>query len=231
MLKFLQDLNLIFPASGLSLRTIIFSLLLAFISGIIISFVYRKTNKGFSYEGSFNFTLIMVCLIITVIMITIGSNIALSLGLIGSLSIIRFRTAIKNSEDMAYLFWSIATGLAIGAQSYYMALACVVFIGLVIFFLSKFKFFVKANQDYVVVVRMLNTEILEDNLIIKLFDANNLKWKVRSSFADNNTKTKETTYSIYSKRGLDFEKLLDKIRDFKFVEKVSLLSPDTNLFI
>src|SRR3989338_4815325 len=140
----------------INITTVIFSMLFSFILGMIIALVYKRTNQGFSYDSSFGFTLVMVTVIVNSIMLTIGSNIALSLGLIGSLSIIRFRAAIKNTMDMAFLFWCIAVGLAIGASQYPIAIIVIILVGAIILLFNKSRFFFKANTDYIVTVNLDN---------------------------------------------------------------------------
>jgi uncharacterized membrane protein YhiD involved in acid resistance len=211
----------------IDLTTILWSLLLSFTLGVIIAFIYKKTNQGFSYDSSFGFTLVMITVIINSIMITIGTNIALSLGLIGSLSIIRFRTAIKNSMDMAFLFWCIAVGLAVGAFQYLTAIIVTIVVALVILAFNKSKFFFKANTDYVITVSLKS--IKHGKEIAKMLSDNRLKWQMKSSFSDE--ENSEITYSIYSKKKLDINDLLSEISDLPFVTNVSLLSPETNLYI
>ncbi len=94
---------------------ILLGLLIAFALGFIWATVYRKTHTGIAYTRGFFLSLILVPPIIAMIMMAIGSNVALSLGLVGSLSVIRFRTAIKDTKDMTFLFMAVAIGLTAGA--------------------------------------------------------------------------------------------------------------------
>lgn len=210
----------------ISWEQILISLILAFILGLLISLVYKKTNIGFSYESSFGFTLIMITIIIAAIMITIGSNVALSLGLIGSLSIIRFRTAVKNTANMAFLFWGIAEGLAVGAGQYTIAVISLLVIGVIILFISKIKLFSKANVDYIMVVSLKAEE--EEN-ISRILSGSGLRWEIKSRFI--NKSGGEITYSVYSRKAADLNGAISKINGLDSVESVSLLSPETNLFV
>lgn len=213
--------------TAISWEQVLVSLILAFVLGLLISLVYKKTNIGFSYESSFGFTLIMITVIISAIMLTIGSNVALSLGLIGSLSIIRFRTAVKNTANMAFLFWGIAEGLAVGAGQYAIAIISLVVIGAIIFVIGKTKLFSKANIDYIMVVALRPGA--EDKNISVVLDNAGLRWEIKSRMA--NKDGGEVTYSIYSKKSVSIEGLVNKINQFDSVESVSLLSPETNLFV
>lgn len=216
-----------YVTSNTEVQSVLLALLLSFVLGTIIALIYKHTNKGFSYESSFAFTLIMIAMIITAIMITIGSNVALSLGLIGSLSIIRFRTAIKNSIDMAYLFWIIAVGLASGAQNFPVAVATTLFIGGIVFVMNRWGGFFHVNTDYILVVQVKSKH--DGTSIPAIFADHHLAWKLKSSFV--NKEGSELTYSIFSKRKEDADEILREVNSLSSVHGASLLSPDTNLYI
>jgi len=220
--------------SGLTLALIVTALTTAFILGYFLSYVYRKTHSGFSYEASFNFTLVIITVVITVIMMVIGSNIALSLGLIGSLSIIRFRAVIKDTKDMAYLFWAIATGLSVGSGNYLMAFYSVIFISAVVIGLSKIDFEKATHTDYIMVVqRALGQGDSGDvSKVPEILDEHKVQWNIRSSLVDQSNLFSETTYSIsFNKASAPNQSnLVHEISDLKDISKVTMLSPQTNLF-
>ena len=218
----------------LTFALIFTALITSFIMAYIVSYVYRKTHTGFSYEASFNFTIILVTVIVTIIMMVIGSNIALSLGLIGSLSIIRFRAVIKDSKDMAYLFWAIATGLSVGSGNYLMAASSVFFVSVIVIVLSKMNFSQATHTDYIMVVQssLDQSDGKNGNMIPDILDQCEVKWNVRSSLVDRNNLYAETTYSIIFKKISTTipSALVDNISDLENVKKVTMLSPETNLF-
>ena len=113
---------------------------LGFLIGIVIAIVYRKTYRGVLYSPSFTMTLIMLTLITTPVVMCIGSNIALSMGMVGALSIVRFRTAVKDPLDTAYMFWALTMGILLGAEQYIIALVVVAGISVILFALNLFKF-------------------------------------------------------------------------------------------
>lgn len=115
-------------------------LLFGLITGVVISFVYKKTYRGVLYSPSFSLTLIMLTLITAPVVMAIGSNVALSMGMVGALSIVRFRTAIKDPLDTAYMFWSITMGILLGAGQYIISLVVVVCISIILLVLSYVKF-------------------------------------------------------------------------------------------
>ena len=118
--------------------------------GLIIAFVYRKTYRGVLFSPSFAITLVMLTLITTPVVMCIGSNIALSMGMVGALSIVRFRTAVKDPMDTAYMFWALTMGILLGAGLYLVALVVVAGIGLTMLVLSFVR--MKSPNTYLLVV-------------------------------------------------------------------------------
>jgi len=107
--KFLDNID------SVSIPDMILALILAFALGLLIFFVYKKTFRGVMYQSSFGVTLIALTLISTLVILAVSSNIVLSLGMVGALSIVRFRAAIKDPLDLAFLFWAIAVGIVLAA--------------------------------------------------------------------------------------------------------------------
>ena len=101
--------------SSVSLFDMALALALAFGLGVFIFLVYKKTYSGTMYQSSFGVTLIALAMITTLVILAVTSNVVLSLGMVGALSIVRFRTAIKEPLDIAFLFWSIAVGIVLAA--------------------------------------------------------------------------------------------------------------------
>jgi hypothetical protein len=102
--------------------SVVVTLALSLVLGLFVFFVYKKTFAGVIYSRSFNLSLIMVSMVTTLVMIPMSANIGLSLGMVGALSIVRFRTAVKDAIDTIYMFWSIAIGICLGANFYGVAL-------------------------------------------------------------------------------------------------------------
>ena len=125
------------PASWL---TIVFSLVLAFAVGLFIAFVYRKNYRGVMYSNNFVLTLVMMTLITCPVVMCIKESIQLSMGMVGALSIVRFRTAVKEPLDTAYMFWALTMGILLGAELYVIALVVVLGISVVLFLMTFVKF-------------------------------------------------------------------------------------------
>lgn len=105
----------------------------AFLMGIFILLVYRQTFRGVLYSKGFAISLVLLAMVTALVIRTISSNLALSLGMVGALSIVRFRTAVKDARDTLYIFWSMVTGLSVGTQNFVLSFLSVCFISAVLF--------------------------------------------------------------------------------------------------
>jgi len=156
------------------------ALVVAFLIGLFIYLVYKKTFAGVMYSRAFNISLITLTMITTFVILAVTSNVVLSLGMVGALSIVRFRTAIKDPLDLVFLFWSIGSGIICGAGLIPLALLGSVLIGLIlIFFVQKNV----TDLPYIVVINCQN-EIAEKKaveLLKKEFPKNRLKSKTMHS--------------------------------------------------
>lgn len=139
--------------SSVSILDMVLALVLAFGIGIFIFLVYKKTFSGVMYSSSFGVTLIALTMITTVVILAVTSNVVLSLGMVGALSIVRFRTAIKEPLDIAFLFWSIAVGIVLAAGMIPLAVIGSVIIGIVLLVFVNKKSHV---NPYIVVINCIN---------------------------------------------------------------------------
>ena len=130
--------------------TIVFSLALAFATGLFIYWIYRSNYRGVMYNNNFGLTLVLMTLITTPVVMCIRESIQLSMGMVGALSIVRFRTAVKDPLDTAYMFWALTMGILLGAGQFFMAAMTVVGIAALIFLMSRMQF--KATNDFLLVI-------------------------------------------------------------------------------
>ncbi len=139
--------------TSVSIIDMVVALLIAFGIGVFIFFVYKKTFNGVMYSSSFGVTLIALTMITTVVILAVTSNVVLSLGMVGALSIVRFRTAIKEPLDIAFLFWSIAVGIVLAAGMIPLAVLGSVVIGVVLLVFVNKKSYL---NPYIMVVNVDN---------------------------------------------------------------------------
>ena len=138
----------------ISADKILLSLLTAFVIGVFIVYIYKKTYNGVVYSKSFSLSIILLAMVTSLIIRTISSNLALSLGMVGALSIVRFRTAIKEPLDTAFMFWAITAGIMAGAGLYLVAVVASLALGLFYFVCYVFGF--KMSKQYLFVVKYEN---------------------------------------------------------------------------
>ena len=136
--------------TSVSIVDMVIALVLAFALGMFIFLVYKKTFSGVMYSSSFGVTLIALTMITTVVILAVTSNVVLSLGMVGALSIVRFRAAIKEPLDIAFLFWSIAVGIVLAAGMIPLALIGSVVIGIILLLFVNRK---SHTHPYIVVLR------------------------------------------------------------------------------
>ncbi len=135
--------------AAVSVLDMVLALVLAFCLGLFIFFVYKKTYAGVMYSSSFGVTLVALTMITTLVILAVTSNVVLSLGMVGALSIVRFRTAIKEPLDIAFLFWSIAAGIVLAAGMIPLAVFGSVLIGIIILIFANRK---DMTRPFIVVI-------------------------------------------------------------------------------
>jgi uncharacterized membrane protein YhiD involved in acid resistance len=136
--------------TAVSILDIVLALTLAFCLGLFIFYIYKKTYSGVMYSSSFGVTLVALTMITTLVILAVTSNVVLSLGMVGALSIVRFRTAIKEPLDIAFLFWAIADGIVLAAGMIPLAVFGSVLIGVIILVFANHK---DMSNPYIVVIR------------------------------------------------------------------------------
>lgn len=142
----LQDFYNILDVS-ITAQEMIINLLVSFIAGIIVSIFYRKSYNGPGYQASFVNSLIVLTIITSIVIMVIGNNLARAFGLVGAMSIIRFRTAVKETQDIMFIFFALAIGMASGVGLYNLAIGGSIFVGFIFYGLSKTRFSTPVKSD------------------------------------------------------------------------------------
>lgn len=175
--------------AAISITDVVISIIAAFLIGSIIALVYKKTYRGVLYNPSFPITLIMLTLITTPVVMSIKSDIALSMGMVGALSIVRFRTAVKDPLDTAYMFWALTMGILLGAGLFLIGIAVVLIISVCVFVMSLVG--VKNPNSYLLVIHaQSNTSVEIESALHNLVK----QYKVRSKTITN--AGAELTYEV-----------------------------------
>ncbi len=160
----------------ISYVNVLLTLFITLIIAIFVMQIYKLTYDSVVYQPTFSTSLLLISLVTAMIIMTISSNVVLSLGMVGALSIVRFRAAIKEPKDIAFMFWSIGVGISTGAALYSLAAISSLFIGLVLWVL---KFQKTVIRRYILVIKYQDTASEEVNKLLDLL-AYELKSKVVS---------------------------------------------------
>lgn len=126
-------------SAGMPYKNMLFALLFAVLLGVYIFFVYRIISKDSFYSKSFNITLPVITVLTAAIVVAMQANLVVSLGMVGALSIVRYRTALKDPMDLAFIFWAITTGIISGTEIYGLALIVAVIVTIALFVLDQIK--------------------------------------------------------------------------------------------
>ena len=161
--------------TSISFLDMFIAMILSFAVGLFIMQVYKKTFKGVMYSATFAMSLLALTLITTLIILGVTSNVVLSLGMVGALSIVRFRSAIKEPMDIAFLFWSISEGIVLGAGLIPLAILGAVFIGIVMVLFANKK---TTDNPYILVVNCKND--ISENSVLNILSKNVNKYCVKS---------------------------------------------------
>ena len=208
---------------------IVINLLISFLFGLIISYVYKKTHKGLSYSQSFMITNVFVSVIVCMVIMIIGNNLARAFALVGALSIIRFRTVVKDTKDTAYIFWSLASGMAAGTGSYFLALAGNVIISLIAFTLYKTNYGSIVKSEFILQFRMQSkNKDVADNYNKILNKYTNTQTLLSSETSDDNNSIK-VSLDIVMKEDLNQNDLLKEISALSGLSEVVIIAAKTDV--
>ena len=190
------------------------AMLWALLAGVIIAFVYKRCYRGVLYSPSFSLTLVMMTLITTPVVMCIGSNVALSMGMVGALSIVRFRTAVKDPLDTAYMFWALTMGIILGAGLYITAFVVVAIIGAILFLMNLLQF--SSPNAYLLVLHY--DEYCEGAI------QNELRRSVKSHKLRSKTLTRAGAEMTYEVRLSDQTEVVTRMLDIEGVHDATLVA-------
>ena len=196
-----------------SFPTILFSLALALGAGLFIAWIYRRNYRGVMYSNNFTLTLVMMTLITCPVVMCIRESIQLSMGMVGALSIVRFRTAVKDPLDTAYMFWALTMGILLGAGQFFLTACAVVGIGLILTLVTHMQ--AKGLNSFLLVVRMSDESERQVNQLVNGLKLQQLKSK---------TVTANGVEATYEVRADKPDALLNKLRSLPGVYDATLVA-------
>ena len=210
-------------------QEILINLTLSFILGVIISLIYKKTHKGLSYSQSFMVTNIFVAVIVCMVIMIIGNSLARAFALVGALSIIRFRTVVKDTKDTAFIFWSLAAGMASGTGSYFLALAGTIIISIIAFILHFTNFGSIIKSEFILQFR-INSEDkkLPDQFIRIIQDYTKSNTLLNSEVSDDG-KSIKTSYDVVMKEEKNQSELLKQLSNLEGLTEIVIVAAKSDV--
>ena len=198
--------NFLAQVAAFSLTDMLVALALAFAIGLFIGEVYKKTYRGVMYSRSFGVTLLALAMLTTLAIMTVTSNVVLSLGMVGALSIVRFRTAIKEPLDIAFLFWSIVVGIMLGAGMIPLAVFSSIIMGIVLLYMTRGR--EDGETAYILVLQcdgeeaeekaaaILESSVKQYCLKSKTIGKEGIEWTCEVRIADGTTRFINDLYAV-----------------------------------
>ena len=206
-----------------SVADVVISLLLSFVLCSAIGWVYQITHRGASYTQSYVQTLVLNGMVVAVIMLVIGSNIARAFALVGSLSIVRFRNAVKETRDVGFIFFTMAIGMAVGTQFYLLAVITTVVISLIIVIMTRFNWYARQGVSQILKVQLPGSSSF-DALFDKLFLRYTSSSELISVDSIHNGMLTELTYSVGLKKEGTVQEFVSEIKKLNGNNRVTLIA-------
>ena len=206
-------------SASLTIEQIIMQIAVSLVIGIIIYISYYVSHTGTIYSKKFNVSLVMLTVLTSMVMTVIGNNIALSLGMVGALSIVRFRTAIKDSRDTAYIFWAIIVGICCGVGDFTVAGIGSATIFIIMLFFGRIK-----NDNRVLLI-IRGSRAIEKKIEGTVFNHFNKKaiMRVKNTTSDNVELIYEITRTLFEKEQKKSQSITDKLYKLNDVNYVNMV--------
>ncbi len=206
-----------------SVIDVVMAMVLSFALCAFIGWIYKITHRGTSYTQSFVFTLVINGMVVALVMMIVGSNIARAFSLVGALSIIRFRNAVKETRDVGFIFFTMAIGMAVGTKFYLLAVVAAVIISLIILMMTRFNWYAREISSQILRVQVPNGVLFDT-----LFDQSFLKYTNSSELISVDTvhsgMLTELTYSIGMKKSSQIQEFLAELKKLNGNNKVTLIA-------
>lgn len=209
-----QSINL-----DLTVADILINFAVAFLCGLIIAYTYKRTYKGPGYLNTFINSIIVLSMITALVIMIIGNNLARAFGLVGAMSIIRFRTAVKDTQDIIFIFFSLASGMAAGVGMHELAISSSIIICIIFFLLNKTNFIELNKKQYLLQITSEN-DVSHEKINIHL--KKHCKKYELINIKSVNDKKIELYYNIYIKDKTDGALIIENLQGESFISKVNI---------
>jgi uncharacterized membrane protein YhiD involved in acid resistance len=209
--------------SEFAVTDMVLVMVLSFALSALIGWIYKITHRGTSYTQSFVFTLVLNGMIVALVMLVIGSDIARAFSLVGALSIIRFRNAVKETRDVGFIFFTMAIGMAVGTRFYLLAVAGTIFISLVILLMTRYNWYAREMSSHILHIQVQDGvpfQTLFDRTLARYTSSSEL---ISADSIQSGTLT-ELTYSVGLKKSAEVQEFLTEIGSLNGNSRVTLVA-------
>jgi uncharacterized membrane protein YhiD involved in acid resistance len=204
-----------------SILDVVLVLALSFLLSAFIGWIYKISHRGASYSQSFVFTLVLNGMLVALVMTIVGSNLARAFTLIGALSIIRFRNALKETRDIGFIFFTMAIGMAVGTRFYLLAVIATVVISLVSLLMTRLNWFARTMSSQILRIQVANDAPF-DTLFNKVLGKHTTSYELISVDSVRNGMLTELTYSIGLRRPDQIQEFITELRNLNGHNRVTL---------
>jgi hypothetical protein len=202
---------------------IVFTIILSFLLSLVVAWTYKTTYKGVAYTQSYVHTLILMGMVVSIIMLVIGSNIARAFTLVGALSIVRFRNAIKDTRDVGFIFYAMGMGMAVGTRFYLLAVVSTLVIAFIWWGISALNMFAKDVQEQILKVR-LPADMPYERLFSPVFASYLTRYDLIAMETVQAGLLTELVYGIEFKQKADPRAFMEELRRLNDNNKVALIT-------
>ena len=210
-------------------QEVLINLTLSFVLGVAISLVYKKTHKGLSYSQSFMITNIFIAVIVCMVIMIIGNSLARAFALVGALSIIRFRTVVKDTKDTAYIFWSLASGMASGTGSYFIAISGSIMIAIIAFILHHTNFGSIIKSEFILQFRINSQDSKLSEVFIKIMQKYTSSNVLLNSEISDDGKNIKNSYDVVMREEKNQTELIKELSELKGLSEIVIVAAKSDV--
>lgn len=222
-----QLMNAVGSMLTYSYQEMVINIALAAVLGFLLSVVYRYTHKGLSYSQSFTQTIFLVAVIVAIVMMVIGSSLAKAFALVGALSIIRFRTVVKDTRDIAFVFLALAVGMAAGTSNYFLAMVSAGFVSLMAIAAYKFNFGALYKSEFI--LRFTFDQSYDSAGYLEIVQEYSKRSNMLHIEPSGDRQTLRLTYDISLKEDATAEKMVSSLGNVEGTSEVVLIAAKSDV--
>jgi uncharacterized membrane protein YhiD involved in acid resistance len=206
-----------------SVTDVVMVMVLGFLLSAAIAWIYQITHRGTSYSQSFVFTLVINGMVVSLVMLVIGSDIARAFSLVGALSIIRFRNAVKETRDVGFIFFTMVVGMAVGTKFYLLAVVGTVAISAVIVLMTRYNWYAREMSNHILHIQV-PSDVSFDTLFNKVLAKYTSSSELISADSVQNGMVNELTYSVGLKKNSQVQEFLAELGKLNGNNRVTLIA-------